>query len=214
MTRLFLIAVIIGGFAYFLQHRPVHQEEPLPAPPAMNMPPPVALSDTDLDKVKLATRDSDPQVRWAAIELLYRLRDPEAVQLMEKALSIDIDPHVRQNAIEILRMDASSGSMSQLLPSLRDTEKDIRIAGLLAIGEKGDPTLVPEVSKLLTDSEPEVRLQALHALSLLQEKRSSEFRPLQEQLRQDYEQIVSRSKRKAAQASYGAPLRRDNFSPQ
>ncbi|MFA6029274.1 MAG: HEAT repeat domain-containing protein [Elusimicrobiota bacterium] len=200
MPRFLLVLIVVGGLLYFHQKYSQRPGPPPPSPPpAMDMPPPIALDEMELDKVRLATKDSDPQVRWAAIELLYRIKDPEALTLLEKTLAIDSEPQVRRNAVEILRNQSSKGAPKQLLPALRDPEKDIRIVALLAIGERGDASVIPDVSKLLLDIEPDVRLQALRTLARIQEKRVGEFLPLQEQLKTDYNEIVVRSKRKAQQ---------------
>lgn len=197
--RFLLVAVLLGG-AFYLHRRFSRNAvfKDLLPPPAIDMPEPIAMNPQDIEKVRTATKDSDPQVRWAAIDLLYRLKDPQAVKIIEQTLAVDTEPSVRRNAIDILKQHDKNGVGRELLPALRDTEKDIRIAALIALGEYGRPSTVSDVSELLTDSEPEVRIQALRTLSRIQERRVAEFVPLQEQMRQNYEQASSRSlKRKA-----------------
>ncbi|MFA6091699.1 MAG: HEAT repeat domain-containing protein [Elusimicrobiota bacterium] len=189
-SRILLIMIVLAGL-YYSYDRGTHSpsDSPHRPPPAIDRPTPITLSSEEFEKVRIATKDTDPQVRWAAIDLLYRLDEPQALEIIEKALSMDTEPSVRRNAIDILKTHADSGK--ELLPALRDTEKDIRVAALIALGECGDPSVVGAVSGLLTDTEPEVRMQALRSLARIQERRVEEFRPLQNQLRKDYETTVT-----------------------
>jgi vesicle coat complex subunit len=214
MSRLFMLAVFVGGLFYLYQkqNKPpeptpeqiaAKQAEELamkipPPPPELERAPPPVMSDAELNKIRLATNDSDPQVRWAAIELLYRLDDPQAFGILEKTLRIDTEPSVRQNALQIMQgIDRPEVAMD-LVGSLRDTEKSIRIAALIALGEIADPTTTPHIVKALVDIDPDVRTQALHTLGRIQEKKDAEHRENQDKIRRDYEMEVEEIKSKMA----------------
>ncbi|MBI4386166.1 MAG: HEAT repeat domain-containing protein, partial [Elusimicrobia bacterium] len=156
-------------------------------------PPPPALSPTEIEKVRVTTRDTDPTVRWAAIELLYRLRDPHALQLIEDTLTLDTDPDLRQNALSLLQRSKPQNAMKNLLPALRDSEVRIRIAALVTLGEVGDAAVTSQIAELLNDSEPSVRLQALHTLAQIQERKRAEYEALNQQLRASYEKQLKQS---------------------
>jgi len=188
-----MLGVLLGGmyYIYHVKHRPAAPvEEPLPPPPALDKEPPPILTDTDIGKVRLATQDADPQVRWAAIEFLHRVRDPMAFEMLEKTLAIDTEQVVRRKALDILKGSGKPDVTKDIVKALDDSEKDIRLAALVALGEIGDPKTAPYIVKALTDSEPDVRMQALHTLGLIQAKTDASHKQMQDELRAQYEELV------------------------
>ncbi|MBI3550459.1 MAG: HEAT repeat domain-containing protein [Elusimicrobia bacterium] len=200
MTRILLALTLIGGLAYLYQakNRPI-PTAPLPPPPILKMPPTSALSPEEIERVRQSTKDSDASVRWAAIELLYRLHDPQAIEILENMLALDTEKNVRRNALNMLRTTPKPTAIKDLLLALNDQEKDIRISALLALGEIGDATIAPHVSKLLIDLEPEVRLQALHALGRFQEQKAQQYKTLADKLKAQYDDSVRRANQDGAQ---------------
>lgn len=203
MGRLFFIAVLAGGIFYMYQQGtkpPPPPPEPPPRPPILDVqaPAPVITAE-ELEKVRMSTKDSDPQVRWAAIELLYKVRAPDAYDILENALSIDTELDVRRRALELIKVSDNPAKVKDLVLATKDSEKEIRLAALLALGEHGGPSVAPNVVALLNDVEPDVRLQAIHALGRIQEKRYQEFKAEQDLLREEYEKAVARSQGKTQQ---------------
>lgn len=174
MNRIVIIMVFVAGLYYlYAKKEEPPPPPPPPPPPELSAPPPQVIQEAELERIRTATMDSDPSVRWAAIDLLYRVGDPRAMKILEGALKMDTESQVRQNALEILR---GKNSAQEILPALNDSEKDIRKAALMALGEVGDPVHTPEMLRALNDVEPDVRMQALHAIGRIQEKKMAEYR--------------------------------------
>jgi HEAT repeat protein len=191
MVRFLMIFVFVGGLYYLYVRRNTPPEEPPPPPPALlNTPAPV-MSPEEIEKVRMATKDSDPQVRWAAIELLNRIHDPQAPKILEEMMAIDTESSVRQNALGVLK---SSNDPKKLVAALKDSEKGIRLAALMALGDIGDPSVTPDIVAMMNDVEPEIRLQSIQALGHIQERRIQEYQQQQQKLKEEYEKALQRSK--------------------
>lgn len=198
MQRLMMLVVfgLAAGFLVWDRTRPEQVVNP-PPPPAIELPAPKPVfSDAELAKVRLSLQDADAEVRWTAAQVLFNIRDPQAVKQLERLLAEDPDPELRMKVVRLLRDRDDSARLAALVGSLRDTEKTVRIASLEALGDIGDPSVVTWVTALLKDAEPEVRIAALKTLGRFQEKRKAEFQVLAEKLKKDYEEAVRRSQQK------------------
>jgi len=63
--------------------------------------------------------------------------------------------------------------VAALSNALRDTESNVRLAALNALGQIGDPSAAPSIGSLLSDVDEGVRLQALRTLNELEAKRQT-----------------------------------------
>jgi len=206
---LLVVMLISGGIYLFRAHRPPPKVVLPPKPPILEeehpIPAPV-LGPAEIKKVHDTAMDTDPSVRWAAIELMYRIHDPEVIPILQKTLSMDTEPGMRKKALTLLQKAAEketgkkAAAVKDLLVALNDTEKDIRMMALLGLGEAGDIRVIPRITEVLNDTDPQVRLQALHTLSHLQEQRNAAFIRLNQKLKEDYEQAVKRAEQRAREA--------------
>jgi HEAT repeat protein len=196
MNRLLTLVVFGGALAFLIWERKHAQEQEVapPPPPAIEIPAPKPVfSEAELRKVRRSLEDADAEVRWTAAQVLYNIRDPQAVKLLEHLLANDPDPDLRMKVVRLLRDREDSARLAALVGSLRDTEKSVRIASLQALGDIGDPSVVTWVTALLKDAEPDVRIEALKTIAKFQEKRKAEFDALAAKLKKDYEEAVRRS---------------------
>ncbi len=188
----FIVFLAAGGFLYYQYHRPPEARPPLAAEPPAATQRDVApvFSEAELDKVHQSLQDGDPSVRWAAVQLLYGIHDPQLGGLLEKMIAEDPDPDVRIKLVGLMRGGDQVVRLGGLVKGLRDVDKSVRIASLNALGDIGDPSVVTWVTALLKDPEPEVRIAALQTLGRFQDKRKEEFDALAEKLRKDYEEAL------------------------
>lgn len=199
MNRLLALVVFCAAFAFLVWDRRRAAEEQVapPPPPAVDLPAPKPVfTEDELRKVRRSLEDADAEVRWTAAQVLYNIRDPQAVKLLENLLANDPDAELRMKVVRLLRDREDSARLGALVGSLRDPEKSVRIASLQALGDIGDPSVVTWVTSLLRDAEPEVRIEALKAISKFQEKRKKQFDELAAKLKKDYEDAVRRSQQK------------------
>lgn len=197
MSRLLSLIVFLAAAGYLAREyaRPT-QAPPPPPPPPMSDPSKDALpvfTERDIMKVRASLQDADPEVRWAAAQLLHNVRDPQLGSLLEKMISEDPDPDLRVRIVGLMKGREELVLLGGLVKGLRDIDKSVRIASLVALGDIGDPSVSTWVTALLKDPEPEVKVAALQTLGRFQEKRKTEFRALADKLRKDYEDAQKRA---------------------
>jgi len=189
---LFLAAAGYLSRAYL---RPLQPPQP-PAPPPMADPSKDALpvfSEKEILKIRQSIQDSDPDVRWTAVQLLYAVRDPQLGTMIEKIIAEDTDADLRLRVVGLMKGQQESAMLGGLVKGLRDIDRNVRIASLRALGNIGDPSVTTWVTALLKDPEPEVRIAALQTLGRFQAKRKADFQALADKLRKDYEDAQKRA---------------------
>ncbi len=190
-----MLFVFIAAVAFLLWDRmnPERGNLAPPPPPAILQPPAPVFSETEIKKVHASLQDADMTVRWAAIELLFNIRDPQIGQILERLLSEDPDPELRIKIVGLFKGHEELARLGALVRGLNDIDKSVRLASLQALGDIGDPSVATWVTSLLRDVEPEVRVEALRTLGRFQDKRKDDFKTLAEKLRKDYEEAVRRA---------------------
>lgn len=195
MNRLAMLFIFLGA-ASFLVWDHMHPEREAvapPPPPAIAQQPGPVFSEEEIRKVRLSLQDADSEVRWAAIQLLFNIRDPQLGPTLEKMLAEDPDPEVRMKVVSLFKGREDLSRLGGLVRGLSDYDSKVRIASLQALGDIGDPSVVIWITALLRDVEPDVRIEALRTLGRFQDKRKAEFKALADKLRADYEEAVRRA---------------------
>lgn len=195
MNRLVMLFIFLGAASFLVwDHRnPAREAVAPPPPPAIVQEAAPVFSEEEIKKVRLSLQDSDGTVRWAAIQLLFNIRDPQLGPMLEKMLTEDPDPEVRMKVVSLFKGREDLSRLGALVRGLSDYDSAVRIASLQALGDIGDPSVVVWITALLRDVEPDVRIEALRTLGRFQDKRKAEFKALADKLRSDYETAVRRA---------------------
>jgi beta-lactamase regulating signal transducer with metallopeptidase domain len=163
-----------------------------------------AVDPRALDALVQALKDTDKDVREAAMQALVQFRDPRVFDPMVAALkdsSADtrekaafalgqlrdaraVDPlaaalhdtssDVREQAAFALGQIRNSKAVDPLIPALKDTKPDVREQAAFALGQIRDPRAVDALVIALKDSVPDVRGQAAFALGQIRDPRAIE----------------------------------------
>lgn len=195
-----MLLLVASSFYLYERYTRLSTPSVVPPPRALERPvdsqlPPL-LSAKEIEGIRRSVTSPDPGVRWAAMQLLHTLRDPEAVNMIESAVARDPDPELRMKAIELLRQKGGTGEIRALIKGLKDTEPEVRIASIRALGHLGDPAATPWIADAaVNDYDAEVKREALLALGRFQDKRRAEFAELAERLRREYQSAVKRAEK-------------------
>jgi len=193
----------LGYYAYTHVSRPrrpggeppaVVAEAPLPSPPQSTAPP-VVFNEEQFEKVRASTNDSDARVRWQAAKFLIDAHDPQAESIVVRMVQHDEDAGIRREAIGVLESRASPQVILVIVAALKDSETNVRLTALQALGRIGDSSTVPAISDSLRDVDEHVRLSALQTLTALQERRNSDLKRIEED-RQRYQQELAEHRKK------------------
>ena len=115
--------------------------------------------------LRAAARDEDAEVRQQALFALAQIGQASALPTVIEALS-DADEEVRQQALfAISRMGDRSAipALTRMLAS--DSNAEVRQQAAFALSRLGDDSAVPALTAALKDPDPDVRRQAIHALT-------------------------------------------------
>lgn len=193
--RYILMAVGFGILYYaydrhFKSPDPAAVEAAAPAPPPEAVaPPPVVLDEESLERIRATTRDSNPSVRWQAAQLLLTANDPQAMARLVEMLRTDEEPGIRRDIVGILASRPGKETTRHLIAALRDPEAPVRVAAIQALANSGDFSAATAISQATQDLDEQVRLEALRALSTLQQRRADEVRRIEDQRRQYEENL-------------------------
>lgn len=195
MSRVLMLVVFLAAAAFLvMDSRREREPSAAPPPPAVAAAAPTPVfSEAELRKMRASLEDPDPSVRWAAVQVLFNLRDPQLQASIERMLTQDPDPGVRRKLISLYRDNVELARLGGLVKGLNDYDKSVRLASLRALGEIGDPSVTTWVTALLKDVDPEVRIGALRTLQQFQDKRKVDFEALATKLRKDYDEAVKRA---------------------
>lgn len=145
-----------------------------PPPPEIEQEPPPVLSDKQLNRIRASTRDTNPDVRWEAVDLLVKARYAQADNILYEMLQRDGSSQNKLKVIAILQgRTGDPNAVYALTRALRDTEADVRLACLRALGAIGDPSSAAAIGGLLRDVDEGVRLEAIRTLNTLESARNS-----------------------------------------
>ncbi len=120
-----------------------------------------------------ALKDSDRDVREAALNALVQLRDPNIFEPLVQALS-DESPDVREKAAFGLGQMHDKRAVAPLTNALKDASADVREQAVFALGQLRDPAAFDGIVAALRDSNADVREQAVFALGQLRDRRALE----------------------------------------
>lgn len=116
-----------------------------------------------------AMNDENPFVRRAAVQALGMLgaNGGEDVSAALVDALADGDPYVRREAIEALERIGPVGGWDPFVYALQDEFRDVRMAGLRALGTCGEPWTIDLLVGALGDVDPHVRKTATKTLVAL-----------------------------------------------
>ncbi|MBI4051933.1 MAG: HEAT repeat domain-containing protein [Elusimicrobia bacterium] len=137
--------------------------------PAQTPSPPLAfqLDPEILESLKEISKDVDPRLRWAALEMIYRVNDPATASILSERFAEEVDPAVKEKIFKMLG-DAKDRTAQPLFSlGLKDYDKQVRMAALVAIGSLGDPDVVAMLTPALNDMDTDIKLEALKTLQRL-----------------------------------------------
>jgi HEAT repeat protein len=118
-----------------------------------------------------AVRQAEPPVRIAALRALHELGDGEAVPIA-RGWAQETERAPRLAALAVLVQGSPKEAVAPVASAL--AEPSLRLEALKFAAELGESGLLPALLPLATDSDPQVRAAALHALGKLPDQRAAE----------------------------------------
>ena len=173
MRWLIIALVLTCSLVLYQILRPSQTRPPLAPPDASgNFRSPIDQATTQ--RLRLAVKDSSPQVRWAAAQFLHAIEDPEAVSILKKMMRNDPESFVRSNVLRVLAQKKDPNLIAPISELLKDTDDQVKLAAMEALALIDDPAWIPNtvtlIRKGLDDSNPNVRIKTIEILNRIQER--------------------------------------------
>jgi len=116
----------------------------------------------------IAELDSpDPEARTDAVDWIDL--DGEALERLISLLESDPDAEVRAAIVDRLGEEESPAAMAALINALRDPNSEVVLRAIEILEFEAEAWLIPELERLLTHPDPEVREAAQDAIDFLTE---------------------------------------------
>lgn len=203
MKWLLMLGVFVAGIFYLMNQRKqeailaeklrqAKTEEIKLADPTLPTEQPkstvLKFSQSTLGTLKSMTSDSNEKVRLASAELIWQIQDPDAAAIIKGMFETETEPSAKKQLIEMLQKDKNRMSLELISEALKDSDKDVRIAAVDAIGNYNTKEAIPALNRALKDYDEEVRLKALKAVDnirkAIEDLKKQQLQALEEQQRQ------------------------------
>ena len=149
-----------------------------------------------IDAVVSLIKDEDEEIRRTAIEILNATKDERATDALIKATE-DADWWVRERAVDALSKIGSPEALPRLEQMLGQDPKTATVV-VRAIGKIGGQEQIAQLVPLLNNSEREVQVEAIKAISALaDESHADKVRGVLQKIKQTDEPTIINSADKA-----------------
>ena len=126
---------------------------------------------TELDSLKKALKNNDPDIRKLTVKILRNIGIP-AIDSLIQALK-DEDPSIKREAAEALGFIGNIKAIEPLIQALRDDDNEVREESKNALRKIGVPS-IEALSNVLKDRDNQVRKLAVQALGEIGDAKSVE----------------------------------------
>lgn len=123
-------------------------------------------ADTVLDRI--ATSDSDPDLRRSAAHALAISRGARGFATVKRLVDTEKNPEMRRSFVAELGQTREPGTVDALRALLRDPDARVRSQAVFYFAQRGGTAVVPEVRKVMeTETDASVKQQAVRGLARL-----------------------------------------------
>ncbi len=111
------------------------------------------------------TQDANPDVRYAATELLWQMQDEQSPAIIKHMFEMETETNVKKSLIRMLAKEKTRISLHLLAEALNNYDKDTKIAAIRAIGSFANKEALPILNIALNDYDEVVKIEALKAIN-------------------------------------------------
>ena len=174
MKWFLLILVFIAGIYYLVSTKvkdkmeaekaeQLKQEEVLPIKPERVYV--MRFSRETLLIMRRLTQDANPDVRFAATELLWQMQDEQSPAIIKRMLEMEVESDVKLSLIKMLAREKTRINLHILGEALKNYDKKTKISAIQAIGTFANKEALPILNTSLNDYDEEVKIEALKAIN-------------------------------------------------
>lgn len=121
-------------------------------------------SKTTINTLKQLVNDTNENVRFAAIELLWQLKDKDIPKIIKNAFETETEADVKIKIIDMLSKEKSKLSLHLIAHALKNYDKDVRIKACEVMGDFIDKETIELLTPALKDYDEDVRKKAIESV--------------------------------------------------
>ena len=174
MKWFLLILVFIAGIYYLVSTKgtkeveikkteQLQQEDVLPVKPERVYV--MRFSRETLLIMRRLTQDANPDVRFAATELLWQMQDEQSPAIIKRMFEMEVESDVKLSLIKMLAREKTRINLHILGEALKNYDKKTKISAIQAIGTFANKEALPILNTSLNDYDEEVKIEALKAIN-------------------------------------------------
>lgn len=180
MIKNFILLIIFGGSIYFYFHQQKQKEvekqkiEEIKKEEIKNIDPVLPdyvkseymlqFSKTTIDTLKRLVYDTNENVRFSAIELLWQLKDRDIQRIIKNTLDTETETNIKIKIIEMLSKEKSKLSLYLIAHALKNYDRDVRIRACEIMGDFIDKETINLLTPALNDYDEEVKKRAIESV--------------------------------------------------
>lgn len=139
-------------------------------------------SKQTIETLKSLTLDTNENVRFSAIELLWQLKDKEIPKIIKKALDTESESTVKIKIVEMLAKEKSKLSLNLIAYALNNYDTQTRIKACEVLGDFIDKETITVLTPALKDYDENVKIKALDSINkikrLIEEHREQKLKEI------------------------------------
>ncbi len=121
-------------------------------------------SKTTIETLKKLVNDTNENVRFAAIELLWQLKDKDISKIIKNAFETETEANIKIKLIDMLSKEKSKLSLHLIAHGLKNYDKDVRLKACEVMGDFIDKQTIDLLTPALKDYDEDVRKKALESV--------------------------------------------------
>ena len=152
-----------------LQAAATYKEQIPDVPPAEDL----GLPDNVIARLHKSLHSRNVEEAGKAMDLLWRIQDPEVIPVMNKRLAAKRDTcwsecenikDMKMKVLEIVERDISQINFEFLCKAITDRDKEVRMRAVTALLRYRTDDAVETMEKLMNDKDPDIRTTAIEGV--------------------------------------------------
>lgn len=125
----------------------------------------LTFSRETISTLKMLTNDTNENVRFSAIELLWQLKDKDISKIIKNSFETETEPSMKIKILNMLAKEKSKLSLHLIAYALKNYDKDTRLRACEILGDFIDKETIDVLTPSLKDYDEDVRLKALDSIN-------------------------------------------------
>lgn len=124
----------------------------------------LSFSKDTIKTLRRLTTDTNENIRFSAIELLWQLKDKSISEIIKRSFDTETETSIKLKIIDMLSKEKSRLSLRLIGYALNNYDKETRLKACEALGGFVDKETIDILTPALKDYDDDVRLKALESI--------------------------------------------------